>query len=337
MTIEEKSTAREMVKANISSIVASINAALRGEELDTLKPVLQRIGRGGRLPHWYLELESSRSLPNLDGKTIGSVVEMLLVAVLETSVLSSSPILPLAVNPARGVDLPSLDLGVKSPSENYCTSEPFFSAYERLLGSEYDVLVLLTDYQTAKKSPPLRLQVIDCEYLRASQLADRNLCAIGRRQREWLMSDNAQYAKRLMRFLAFVNQSDWQARQLLKLAEVLNEETRISAIVADASADFARLNRKRLREDKPLLDSAELAAVQGVINIQPHYVGVLDAMENWVGATHKDFGRYPNDNEWVRLASGPLDGQIGISFALQWRYNFGGLFGADSDSSEDTE
>jgi hypothetical protein len=151
------------------------------------------------------------------------------------------------------------------------------------------------------------------------------------------MSDNAQYAKRLMRFLAFVNQSDWQARQLLKLAEVLNEETRISAIVADASADFARLNRKRLREDKPLLDSAELAAVQGVINIQPHYVGVLDAMENWVGATHKDFGRYPNDNEWVRLASGPLDGQIGISFALQWRYNFGGLFGADSDSSEDTE
>ena len=79
-------------------------------------------------------------IPNLDGKTIGSVIEMLLVAVLETFTFSGLGVPPLKLNPARGIDLPDLDLGVKSPSENFCTGEPFFSPYERLLGSEHDVL-----------------------------------------------------------------------------------------------------------------------------------------------------------------------------------------------------
>jgi hypothetical protein len=57
------------------------------------------------------------------------------------------------------------------------------------------------------------------------------------------------------------------------------------------------------------------------------HLGVIDACDNWVVEVHKDFGRMPNDNEWQRLANGPLDGTIGMSFALQWRYNFGPLFG----------
>ncbi len=76
------------------------------------------------------------------------------VAVLETSTFKKLALPPLRINPARGVDLPDLDIGIKSPSKNFCTSEPFFSVYERLLGSEYDALILLTDYQTAKKHPP---------------------------------------------------------------------------------------------------------------------------------------------------------------------------------------
>jgi len=90
---------------------------------------------------------------------------MLLVAVLEKIIFQGLEIPPLRVNPARGVDLPDLDLGIKSPSENCSTSEPFFSAYERLIGSEYDALILLTDYQTAKKNPPLKLQIIKFKYL----------------------------------------------------------------------------------------------------------------------------------------------------------------------------
>ena len=128
----------------------TLNAALRGKGLSELQPVLERIGRGGKLPHWYVELQHKNTLPNLDGKTIGSVLEMLLVAVLETGVLKKFGV-ALKVNPARGIDLPDLDLGVKSPSKNYCTSEPFFSAYERLYGNEHDCVVILTDYQEAKK------------------------------------------------------------------------------------------------------------------------------------------------------------------------------------------
>src|SRR5207237_3110019 len=123
-------------------------------------------------------LRKHRTLPNLDGKTVGSVIEMVLVAVLETYTFAKLNIPPLRINPAKGVDLPDLDLGVKSPSENFCTSEPFFSPYERLLGSDHDVLVLLTDYQEAKKKPPLRLQIIDFRYLTKSQVADKNLCRI---------------------------------------------------------------------------------------------------------------------------------------------------------------
>ena len=155
-----KDALRQTVRNDLDAVVARVNAALRGEGLEKLEPILTRLGRGGQLPHWYQGLTTTQTLPNLDGKTIGTVVEMLLVAVLETSIFVSKGIAPLRINPARGIDLPDLDLGVKSPSENYCTSEPFFSPYERLLGSEFDAVVLLTDYQQAKKNPPLKLQII---------------------------------------------------------------------------------------------------------------------------------------------------------------------------------
>jgi hypothetical protein len=53
---------------------------------------------------------------------------------------------------------------------------------------------------------------------------------------------------------------------------------------------------------------------------------VVDAVDNWVVEVYKDVARLPNENEWERLLTSPLDGQIGMSFALQWRYNFGRIF-----------
>ena len=139
---DKKSDLRKCVQDNLDSIMGTLNNALNGVGLDELEPVVKRIGRGGQLPHWYGELKDKQTIVNLDGKTIGSILEMLLVAVLETGVLKKYGI-NLRINPARGIDLPDLNLGVKSPSKNYCTSEPFFSAYERLLGSEFDAVVLL--------------------------------------------------------------------------------------------------------------------------------------------------------------------------------------------------
>ena len=123
---------RETLKNNLASTMSQVNASLNGVQLAELEATLTRLGRGQALPHWYQTLLATGVLPNLDGKTVGSVVEMLFVAVLEKFTLAETGIGQLQINPARGVDLPDLGLGIKSPSTNFCTSEPFFSAYERL-------------------------------------------------------------------------------------------------------------------------------------------------------------------------------------------------------------
>jgi hypothetical protein len=322
-----KEELRQIVRSNLDPLIGKVNAALRGENLANLEAVLKRLGRGGNLPHWYEKLKSDATLPNLDGKTIGSVVEMILVAVLETDTFASLGIPPLKINPARGVDLPDLDMGCKSPSENYCTSEPFFSAYERLLGSEHDALVLLTDYQEAKKKPPLRLQITKWRYLTKTQIADEGLCRLAKKQRDWLLSQNESWAKKVLRFLAFVNQSDWRAKKLVKLIDNLQDDTQIKAIIAEAEADFKTKNAEKLRKDKTLLPDSDIDALRAILKIAPLQLGVIDAADNWVVEVQKELGRVPNDNEWSRLLASPLDGLIGMSFALQWRYNFGRLFG----------
>ena len=330
-----KAELRDTLRANVNDTMARVNAALSGAGVDALEPVLKRIGRGQQLPHWYEGLQTNHTLPNLDGKTIGSVVEMLLVAVLETHTFAGMGVPPLRVNPARGVDLPDLDIGVKSPSENYCTSEPFFSAYERLIGSEHDVLVLLTDYQEAKKKPPLKLQIIEWRYLTASQIADHNLCRIALKHREWLVQTDENRAKRVFRFLAYINQSDWRAKRLLYLVDNLRDDAQIRAIIAKAETDFTKTNKTRLKKDKLPIADADLDALKGILAVTPLHLGIVDAADNWVVEVRKDTGRAANDNEWQRLLTGPLDGLIGMSLALQWRYNFGPLFGAGDDESDE--
>ncbi len=331
-----KEELRLTVRNDLAATVARVNTALSGKKLKALEPVLKRLGRGGQLPHWFGQLKSDGTLPNLDGKTIGSVVEMLLVAVLETTTLAGLNLPPLKMNPARGVDLPDLDLGVKSPSKNYCTSEPYFSAYERLLGTQHDVLVLITDYQVTKKKPPLRLQLTKCEYLTKTQVADESLCRLAREQRGWLVACNESWAKKAFRFLAFVNQSDWRAKWLMQLLSRIQDDDLIRSAIAGVEADFARRNADLAKKDKPLLPDSDLEAVTRVLSITPLHLGVIGAADNWVVEVQKDMGRLPNDNEWQRLLASPLDGRIGISPALQWRYNFGKVFGVKiDDDAED--
>jgi hypothetical protein len=334
-----KEELRQTVRDRLDTIIARVNAALRGENLAALEAVLTRLGRGGQLPHWYPGLKQNRTLPNLDGKTIGSVVEMLLVAVLETNAFASLGVGPLRINPARGVDLPDLDLGVKSPSENYCTSEPFFSPYERLLGSEFDAVVLLTDYQEAKKKPPLKLQIIQWKYLSKTQIADRGLCRLAGRHRDWLVAQNEARAKKFMRFLAYVNQGDWRAKRLLTVLDHLQSEDEIRAAIAKIGKGFEQENKRRATppkrskrpwKPKELIPVEEMDALRAILGITPPHFGVLDAADNWVVDHHADAARLPNENEWQRLLVSPLNGEIGMSVALQWRYNFGRLFGAST-------
>jgi len=322
----DKARLRQLIRENLDAIADGINAALRGENLQKMETVLSRVGRGNRIPHWYEILQADGTLPNLDGKTIGSVIEMLLVCVLETGTFGGEHFPTQKINPARGVDLPDLELGIKSPSENYCTSEPFFSAYERLLGSEYDIIILLTDYQVAKKNPPLKLQLIKSRYLTNTQVADKKLCDLARTNRGWLLAENESWAKKLFRFLAYVNQSDWRARQLLKTIPVMRDSKALSTVLSKAERDFTKKNTKATTKDKALIPDSDLEALLNIKTITPTHAAVIDALDTWVLDTLKDIGRPPNDNEWNRLKTGPLDGKIGMSFALQWRYNFAGLF-----------
>lgn len=267
---------------HLDELMGALNDGLAGIGLEKLEPTITRLGRGGKLPHWYAGLKDEGKLPNFDGKTVGSILEMIFVAVLERKIKKDLKlqIAPLRINPARGVDLPDLDLGIKSPSKNFCTSEPFFSAYERLYGNEYDALILLTDYQEAKKKSLLKLQVTNWQYLRNSEIADAKLCRIALTHRNWLIEKNEQTAKRLFGFLAYINQRDWRANQILKAVENLDSPEKIKAAVGDSLADFDNQNRKREKAGLVLIPESEKQAIASILQIQPSWVGVVSAADN---------------------------------------------------------
>ncbi len=134
------------------------------------------------------------------------------------------------------------------------------------------------------------------------------------------------YAKKLFRFLAFANQSDWQAKQILKLILSIQDDDAIISTFEQIDEGFVRYNKSLEKKGHEPLDDSILRKIQRVATILPHSVGIIDCADNWVVENLKEAGRLPNDNEWERLINGPLDGKIGMSFALQWRYNFGQLF-----------
>lgn len=328
---------RFKIKGSLPDVVDKLNEYLRGENVGEIKSILERVGRGGKLPHWYELLETGQSMPNLDGKTIGSVIEMTLLGVLEKHTLAGFDIPPLGINPAKGVDIPFLDLGVKSPSENFCTSEPFFSAYERLLGNENDSIVLLTDYQTAKRNPPpVRVQIIRAAYLHGSEMADRNLCRIALNNRQRLFDDSQALCKKMVQFLCHVNQQDWRGKALLGLVDILYHGDCIINAEIDRLVDgFKRKSKQDQKKGILPLPLDELGRVFEIRGANNKVSSIINACSDWVIDNHKDFARLPNDNEWYRFLRSPLDGKIGLSFALQWRYNFGGLFGSLPDAMHD--
>ncbi|MDY6804603.1 MAG: hypothetical protein SXA11_12455 [Cyanobacteriota bacterium] len=320
----DKQALKEIFVRSLEETVEALNRALRGENVEEVQPVIKRVS-GGKIPNWYSHLVARKALPNLDGKTVGSVIEKLLVAVLETVTFKDIEGKNLTINPAKGVDLPELEIGIKSPSENFCTSEPFYSAYERLLGSEYDCLVLLTNYQTAKKKPPLQLEIINFRYLYNTELADATLSRLARKHREWLIAQNEAAAKKIFWFLAYVNKSDWRGKWLLQLIDRINSDE-IAGIINKAEIDFAKKNKKFEKENKELISEREMQALKKIKSITPAYIGIIDAASNWVIDFYGDAARLPNENEWKRLKSSNLNGKITMSFALQWRYNFKNVF-----------
>ena len=315
---------RKIVANNLEEIQIRINEILRGQRLSEIEPVLARIDVSHTVPDWFIMLQNGKGIATKDGKTIGSILEKLLVCVLEIYIFKSS--IQLSVNPARGVDIPELELGVKSPSTNFCTSEPYFSAYERLLGNEYDAIILLTDFQNTKGKSKLDLQIMDIKYLRGSEIADKNLCSIAKSIRDNCGLDDYSI-KKLIRFLAYINQSDWEASRILEIIEdvIINNQP-IRVCLEKVKAKFLAYNKIKAKENKLQLDEEILRKFDKITTMSPVDQAIIRVAEDWVIENQSDNGRFPNENEWRRFCSSPLDGKITMSFALQWRYNFGSIF-----------
>lgn len=316
---------RKTIVSSLGLIKLRLNELLAGEGLDQVEAPLVRMNRGGVLPTWFKQLAESQTLPNLDGKTIGSVIEKLLACVLEKYVLNSS--VELHINPAKGVDIPELELGVKSPSENFCTSEPYFSAYERLVGNENDALILLTDYQSSKRQADrnhgLKLQILDAKYLKGSEIADRHLCEIAEKLKV-VFSRQEDMLRRAVHFLAYINQGDWEASRLLEMIQncVIGGKD-LSGELQRIKCDFKRKNLKNERDGKDMIPSEQLSHLE-MAAASPTDV-ILQA-EGWVSRTLNENWHSPSQSVWNRILTQPLEGKIGMSFALQWRYNFGAIF-----------
>jgi hypothetical protein len=138
----------------------------------------------------------------------------------------------------------------------------------------------------------------------------------------------------MFRFLAFINQSDWRAKKLLEITKAITTPDQIPTLVKLAIADFAAQNIRRTAKDDPIIPDTDLEAIKQILKRNPVHMGIIDALDTWVVENLQEAGRMPGTDEWKMLKEGPLNGKIGMSFALQWRFNFGRIFNGKDEMGQ---
>lgn len=251
-----------------------VNSYLRGESLDLVAEQLRSLEPTRTLPAWFNELRSRKRPLKSDSKTLGTCVEKLLKAEIgrafDLQITGSS---------ASGVDIPELNLNTKATSDRQPqSSEPFKSAYERILGANYDILLSVYNGEAFLEDARRSLEIVNIAYLTKTEVADANLCVLARLSRELLrrqVFDEA-LCRRVVRGIVY------------------------------------------LKKGKRLYNQLKGALTTGDI---PELDNVLREMET--AADHLDsLIDQPSPSEWDQYLSAKLDGKIGISFALQWRFQF---------------
>lgn len=163
--------------------------------------------------------------------------------------------------------------------------------------------------------------------MKGSEIADRNLCAAALKNRQRLYDESEALCKKMVQFLCHINQQDWRAKALLKLVNILYDGDQVINEEIEALAThFHKKVKSDIKRNKEPIAKSELEAILRIKDSNTKVPTIINACSDWVIDNHKDFARLPNDNEWQRFLRSPLDGKIGMSFALQWRYNFGSLF-----------
>ena len=293
---------RNYIRQNLESLVANVNRAFSDTEyLATLAESISRNSVGNQVPSWYEELLRDEALSVTSPKSLGSVVEKVVAAIVELELVPDiDGVEPFEVrlNPAAGVDMPDIELGVKSPSTNYCTSEPFYSIWERLSGNLDDCIVLVTNFQEVKNDIPYTLRIINSEYLEGIELADTVLTEHARRARTHLGIDELIFWN-FCRFLCLANKTTAQADKAL---------IRMFSNLFDSLDQVSEGNDPI--ETAPNLEECEIE------------------LDEWMGTYAPPIFRdiQPTEIQRQRIENGPLRGRISISFALQWRYAFRSTF-----------
>jgi hypothetical protein len=188
---------------------------------------------------------------------------------------------------ASGVDIPELQLNTKATSDRQPqSSEPFNSPYERVLGSKYNIIVCIYNGYEVIRIQEEPLKLISTGYLRKTEVADHGLC---------------QAAQILKRLVVIEGNLDVQlGRRGLR------------AIVY-AKRDYKSPRGRAFKELKSALSSG----------IDQDIHEALKKNEEAISAEVE--AALPTEPEWSEFLKSPLEGKIGISFALQWRYNFSSL------------
>jgi hypothetical protein len=103
------------------------------------------------------------------------------------------------------------------------------------------------------------------------------------------------------------------------MVEAMGDDGAVQGVINAAEEDFRKKVRDALRKGSEPLPDTDLTSIQRVSRIAPLRAGVIDEVDSWVMENLKDAARAPSENEWRRLKHGPLDGKIGMSFAVQLR------------------
>ena len=98
--------------------------------------------------------------------------------------------------------------------------------------------------------------------------------------------------------------------------EVLIKGHNLAPILRRFERDFTTKNERNIREGKATIPQDSMDRLNAISEITPTAQAIINAAENWVILSQKDNGRYPNDNEWHRFQSSPLNGKIGMSFGF---------------------
>ena len=155
-----------------------------------------------------------------NSKSLGTHIEKLLKAEVERS-LGWHP----TGNSAKGVDIPELDLGLKVTSNlKPQSSDPFVSAYQRILGATHEVLVLYYNSVAFDADDGTPLQIIDRKFLKKSELADASLCEIAKTLKRLAISKDGPDPvdlHRCLRVIAYANKSQSKTKYYRDLVDSL--------------------------------------------------------------------------------------------------------------------